>query len=154
MTQKGERLLRSNKVLFFVVLSLTYLSWTCRNMEYWRVWCIVFSEKNPQRRRLIERWHRYVLKDEVKKPDPWAEYEAAQNAQTAVEEVIEKEQVVEEQVMVEPVVEEDVKPIVEMPMEETRMEEDKEEQKQEETAQTTTVWGYINSTFWWMLGYK
>ena len=30
MTQKGERLLRSNKVLFFVVLSLTYLSWTCR----------------------------------------------------------------------------------------------------------------------------
>ena len=30
MTQKGDRLLRSNKVLFFVVLSLTYLSWTCR----------------------------------------------------------------------------------------------------------------------------
>ena len=34
ISQKGERFTRFNKVLFFVVLSLTYLSWTCRKMKW------------------------------------------------------------------------------------------------------------------------
>lgn len=30
---------------------------------YGAAFIVVFSDKNPQRRRLVERWHRYVLKD-------------------------------------------------------------------------------------------
>lgn len=70
-TQKNGRWIRSNKVIFFCIVSMLYLSWTCSFFVSFLL--IVFSDKNPQRRRLIERYHRYIAKDEVKKPDPWAE---------------------------------------------------------------------------------
>ena len=123
--------------------------------------CLVFSDKNPQRRRLIERYHRYIAKDEVKKPDPWAEAEAAEAA-AAAEAALREEEEKKEEKPVEPAVEASAETPVETPVEtpaatpaETVVEEKTEEAKTEEpAAESQGVLGYISSTFWWLLGYK
>lgn len=124
--------------------------------------CLVFSDRNPQRRRLIERYHRYIAKDEVKKPDPWAEAEAAEAA-AAAEAALREEEEKKEEKPVEPAV---VEASAEAPVEtsvgtpaatpaETVMKAPAEEEKTEEpTAESQGVLGYISSTFWWLLGYK
>lgn len=115
--------------------------------------CLVFSDKNPQRRRLIERYHRYIAKDEVKKPDPWAEAEAAEAA-AAAEAALREEEEKKEEKPVEPAV---VEASAEAPVEtfvETVVEAPAEEEKTEEPAESQGVLGYISSTFWWLLGYK
>ena len=118
---------------------------------------------NPQRRRLIERWHRYVLKDnkthdEIFDKKSAKESSAASAAPAApaapavpatqsmaaprahvTESVINSS---EESIMSK-------EPIVVLPAEETKMEEDKEVPEQ-----NSGIWSYLTSTFWWMLGYK
>lgn len=122
---------------------------------------IVFSEKNPQRRRLIERYHRYIAKDEVKKPDPWAEADAAEAA-AAAEAALRDEEEKEEEKPVESVIVETPVEASEVPVDasadvpaETSVEAPAEEEKAEEpAAESQGVLGYISSTFWWLLGYK
>ena len=118
--------------------------------------CLVFSDKNPQRRRLIERYHRYIAKDEVKKPDPWAEAEAAEAA-AAAEAALREEEEKKEEKPVEASAEAPVEIFVETPAAtpaETVVEAPAEEEKTEEPAESQGVLGYISSTFWWLLGYK
>ena len=115
---------------------------------------------NPQRRRLIERWHRYVLKDNKTHDEIFDKKSAKESAAAsstpaapaapatqsmaaprapAAESVIKSS---EESIM-------NKEPIVVLPAEETKMEEDKEV-----TEQNSGVWSYLTSTFWWLLGYK
>ena len=115
---------------------------------------IVFSDKNPQRRRLIERYHRYIAKDEVKKPDPWAEADTesdeaaaasvAAAAAAAISKAEEASEAIETPVeLQEPVL---------MPMEEIQT--DEEVVAEEPATQSSGIWNSISSTFWWILGYK
>ncbi|KNB44715.1 hypothetical protein JH06_3191 [Blastocystis sp. subtype 4] len=138
-TQKNGRWIRSNKVIFFCIVSMLYL---------------IFSDKNPQRRRLIERYHRYIAKDEVKKPDPWAEADTesdeaaaasvAAAAAAAISKAEEASEAIETPVeLQEPVL---------MPMEEIQT--DEEVVAEEPATQSSGIWNSISSTFWWILGYK
>lgn len=98
--------------------------------------CIVFSEMNPQRRRLIQRWHRYVLKDGI---DPYAPKEEPEEV---LPEEPKEESIVMEEMAVEPVVEQIEEVIVE------------EEEEVAEVAPSEGFFSYVNKTFWWLLGYK
>ena len=165
--EKSQRYTRETKVICFIILSMSYLARTCSFCGF--VLCVVFSEKNPQRRRLVERYHRYVLKDgktaadiyppkgakEVKPvAKPVEEEKPVEEVKAAVEEVKVVEEVKPAVEEVKPVVEEE-KPVVE---EEKPVEEEKaaEEEKatEEATPESTSVWTSISNTFWWLLGYK
>ena len=115
---------------------------------------------NPQRRRLIERWHRYVLKDnkthdEIFDKKSAKESAAASDAPAAPAVPATQSMAAPRTHVAESVInssEESImskEPIVVLPAEETKMEEDKEV-----TEQNSGVWSYLTSTFWWMLGYK
>ena len=115
---------------------------------------------NPQRRRLIERWHRYVLKDnkthdEIFDKKSAKESSAASAAPAAPAVPATQSMAAPRAHVTESVInssEESIlskEPIVVLPAEETKMEEDKEVPEQ-----NSGIWSYLTSTFWWMLGYK
>ena len=105
---------------------------------------------NPQRRRLIQRWHKYVLKDGIDPYAPKDEVEAVEAVEVveetqqaqAVEDIQEKVEMVDEKEFVQPVV----------TMTEEVVEEVVEEEVQ--TAESESFFSYLNKTFWWLLGYK
>lgn len=156
--EKSQRYTRETKVICFIILSMSYLAWTCSFCGF--VLCVVFSEKNPQRRRLVERYHRYVLKDgktaadiyppkgakEVKPAVKSVEEEKPVEEVKAAEEVKPVEEVkVEEKPAEEVKVVEEVKPVVE---------EEKPVEEEKAAPESTSVWTSISNTFWWLLGYK
>ena len=156
--EKSQRYTRETKVICFIILSMSYLAWTCSFCGF--VLCVVFSEKNPQRRRLVERYHRYVLKDgktaadiyppkgakEVKPAMKPVEEEKPVEEVKAAEEVKPVEEVkVEEKPAEEVKVVEEVKPVVE---------EEKPVEEEKAAPESTSVWTSISNTFWWLLGYK
>ena len=111
---------------------------------------------NPQRRRLIERWHRYVLKDNKTHDEIFEKESSAASAAPAAPAVPATQSMAAPRAHVtESVInssEESImskEPIVVLPAEETKMEEDKEVPEQ-----NSGIWSYLTSTFWWMLGYK
>ena len=145
--EKSQRYTRETKVICFIILSMSYLAWTCSFCGF--VLCVVFSEKNPQRRRLVERYHRYVLKDGKTAADIYPP-KGAKEVKPAAKPVEEEKPVEEVKAAVEEVkVVEEVKPVVE----EVKLLE--EEKAAEEAApESTSVWTSISNTFWWLLGYK
>ena len=161
--EKSQRYTRETKVICFIILSMSYLAWTCSFCGF--VLCVVFSEKNPQRRRLVERYHRYVLKDGKTAADIYPP-KGAKEVKPAVKPVEEEKPVEEVKVEEKPVEEvkvaEEVKPVVEevklLEEEKPVVEEEKpvEEEKaaEEATPESTSVWTSISNTFWWLLGYK
>ena len=161
--EKSQRYTRETKVICFIILSMSYLAWTCSFCGF--VLCVVFSEKNPQRRRLVERYHRYVLKDgktaadiyppkgakEVKPvAKPVEEEKPVEEVKAAVEEVK-----VAEEVKVEEKPAEEVKLLEEeKPVEEEVKPVEEEKAAEEAAPESTSVWTSISNTFWWLLGYK
>ena len=157
--EKSQRYTRETKVICFIILSMSYLAWTCSFCGF--VCCVVFSEKNPQRRRLVERYHRYVLKDGKTAADIYPP-KGAKEVKPAVKPV-EEEKPVEEVKVAEEVkpaeevkVVEEVKPVVEEEKPVVEEEKPVEEEKAAEEAapESTSVWTSISNTFWWLLGYK
>lgn len=157
--EKSQRYTRETKVICFIILSMSYLAWTCSFCGF--VLCVVFSEKNPQRRRLVERYHRYVLKDGKTAADIYPP-KGAKEVKPVAKPVEEEKPVEEVKAAVEEVkVAEEVKPVVEVKLleEEKPVEEEvkpvEEEKAAEEAApESTSVWTSISNTFWWLLGYK
>ena len=132
---------------------------------------LVFSDKNPQRRRLVERWHRYVLKDNKAHDDLYPddpEKKAAGKLQTRLKNIVRGK--TESSTVVETVKKEEVEvtPIVnpsllkDQSKEEEMASEMQEVQEVQEVQEETKkegegeggVWESITSTFWWLLGYK
>lgn len=106
---------------------------------------------------MIERWHRYVLKDGI---DPYAPKEEQATVPTTMEEKVEEP--VEPMMSMEPV--ESVKSVVDnsIPVQESVIETPAfeelkmEEESVEENTNTNqeSFFSYVNKTFWWLLGYK
>ena len=96
---------------------------------------------NPQRRRLIQRWHRYVLKDNI---DPYAPKEE-------VEEEVPEPQPEEQSIVME---EMEVEPIVDTPAEIVEEIPAKEEEVVEVASSEEGFFSYLYKSFWWLLGYK
>ena len=132
---------------------------------------LVFSYKNPQRRRLVERWHRYVLKDNKTSEELYPEEpeqkkhrailhkaEDATAKSSAVTETVEEEEKKkeEEELKMTPVVDPSLLKDQEEKEKDEKDEEDEEEEeeKKEDGESAGGVWESISSTFWWLLGYK
>lgn len=158
--EKSQRYTRETKVICFIILSMSYLAWTCSFCGF--VLCVVFSEKNPQRRRLVERYHRYVLKDGKTAADIYPP-KGAKEVKPVAKPVEEEKPVEEVKAAVEEVkVAEEVKPVVEevklleeeKPVEEEVKPVEEEKAAEEAASESTSVWTSISNTFWWLLGYK
>ena len=158
--EKSQRYTRETKVICFIILSMSYLAWTCSFCGF--VLCVVFSEKNPQRRRLVERYHRYVLKDGKTAADIYPP-KGAKEVKPVAKPVEEEKPVEEVKAAVEEVkVVEEVKPVVEevklleeeKPVEEEVKPVEEEKAAEEAAPESTSVWTSISNTFWWLLGYK
>ena len=158
--EKSQRYTRETKVICFIILSMSYLAWTCSFCGF--VLCVVFSEKNPQRRRLVERYHRYVLKDGKTAADIYPP-KGAKEVKPVAKPVEEDKPVEEVKAAVEEVkVAEEVKPVVEevklleeeKPVEEEVKPVEEEKAAEEAAPESTSVWTSISNTFWWLLGYK
>lgn len=158
--EKSQRYTRETKVICFIILSMSYLAWTCSFCGF--VLCVVFSEKNPQRRRLVERYHRYVLKDGKTAADIYPP-KGAKEVKPVAKPVEEEKPVEEVKAAVEEVkVAEEVKPVVEevklleeeKPVEEEVKPVEEEKAAEEAAPESTSVWTSISNTFWWLLGYK
>lgn len=158
--EKSQRYTRETKVICFIILSMSYLAWTCSFCGF--VLCVVFSEKNPQRRRLVERYHRYVLKDGKTAADIYPP-KGAKEVKPVAKPVEEEKPVEEVKAAVEEVkVAEEVKPVVEevklleeeKPVDEEAKPVEEEKAAEEAAPESTSVWTSISNTFWWLLGYK
>lgn len=104
---------------------------------------------------MIERWHRYVLKDGI---DPYApkEEQVAAASTTMEEKVEEPMEPMESMKLMESIVDHSIpmqESVIETPaVEELKMEEESVEENT--NANQEGFFSYVNKTFWWLLGYK
>ena len=101
---------------------------------------------------MIERWHRYALKDGI---DPYApKEEQVAAASTTMEEKVEEP--MEPMESMESIVDHSIpmqESVIETPaVEELKMEEESVEENT--NANQEGFFSYVNKTFWWLLGYK